>query len=87
MWAAERDDTHIIAAQHFCGEGGAPVNAYRDEHDNWRWPNCNKVYGAAYDTRMMARDEQAKMHDQATKAMFRRSVPLSHLRSSWRVEE
>ncbi len=46
-WAAALNGTQIIAVQHGCGVGDAPINCYRDEHDNWACPNCMDIYGAA----------------------------------------
>lgn len=47
LWVAALNGMQVIAVQHGCGVGGAPVNCYRDEHDNWTCPNCMEVYGAA----------------------------------------
>jgi hypothetical protein len=46
-WVIAVNGTQVIAVQHGCGIGDAPVNCYRDEHDNWVCPNCMDTYGAA----------------------------------------
>lgn len=46
-WVVALNGTQVIAVQHGCGVGGAPINCYRDEHDNWVCPNCMDQYGAA----------------------------------------
>jgi len=47
LWIVVRDGVQIVAAQHGCGAGDAPVNAYIDEYRNWVCPNCMATYGAA----------------------------------------
>lgn len=46
-WVTALDGTHIVAVQHGCGAGGAPVNCALDENQNWFCPSCSEIYGAA----------------------------------------
>src|SRR6185503_14669516 len=48
QWVVNRNGQHLVAVQHGCGVGDAPVNCYVDEHHNWTCPNCGATYGAAF---------------------------------------
>lgn len=47
-WVVARDGMQIIAVQHACGAGNAPVNCTIDENQNWFCPSCSEIYGAAF---------------------------------------
>lgn len=46
-WVVAMDGAQIVAVQHGCGVGGAPVNCYIDEYRNWVCGRCAEIYGAA----------------------------------------
>ena len=47
IWVTAYDGAQIVAVQHGCGIGDAPVNCYLDEYRNWVCGRCMAVYGAA----------------------------------------
>lgn len=46
-WVTAYDGSQLVAVQHGCGIGDAPVNCYLDEYYNWVCPRCITIYGAA----------------------------------------